>query len=113
MWVSVKLFGPNRLPKKELDDAPFHDYPSQLRFHHGNINRRRDNWIAIEGQEGAGKTTVGMHLALNLKPGFSVSQDAIFTVPQLLDVLAAERKGELYFLDEGANIFYNRDWNTW
>jgi len=84
-----------------------------VRFLQGNLKRRRDNWIAIEGPEGAGKTTDGMNLALDLKPTFSVEHDAIFTVNHLLDVLAQGRKGELYFLDEGANIFYNRDWNTW
>lgn len=94
-------------------DVPFHDYATHLRFLRGNLQRKRDNWLGIEGAEGAGKTTIGMNLALDLKPDFSVKADAIFTVPQLLDVLAAERKGQLYFLDEAANIFYNRDWSTW
>lgn len=94
-------------------ETPFSDYPTLLRFMGGNLKRRRDNWIGIEGPEGAGKTTIGMNLALDLKPTFSVSRDAIFTVSQLLDVLAEGRKGELYFLDEAANIFYNRDWSTW
>ena len=94
-------------------DTPFTDYPGTLRFMSGNLARKRDNWVGIEGPEGAGKTTIGMNLALDLKPDFSVARDAIFTVSQLLDVLAEERKGELYFLDEAANIFYNRDWSTW
>lgn len=94
-------------------DTPFSDYPTMLRFMAGNLARKRDNWVGIEGPEGAGKTTIGMNLALDLKPDFSVARDAIFTVSQLLDVLAEERKGELYFLDEAANIFYNRDWSTW
>ena len=94
-------------------ETPFNDYPSMLRFFRGNIKRKRDNWIGIEGPEGAGKTTIGMNLALDLKEDFDVQRDAIFTVAQLLDVLGEARKGELYFLDEAANIFYNRDWSTW
>lgn len=94
-------------------ETPFTDYGSMLRFMTGNLKRKRDNWIGIEGPEGAGKTTIGMNVALDLKPHFSVAKDAIFTIPQLLDVLAEERTGELYFLDEAANIFYNRDWSSW
>lgn len=94
-------------------EVPFSDYPGMLRFMRGNLLRKRDNWLGIEGPEGSGKTTVGMNIALDLKPDFSVARDAIFTVAQLLDVLAEGRKGELYFLDEAANIFYNRDWSTW
>jgi hypothetical protein len=94
-------------------EVPFSDYATMLRFMRGNLARKRDNWVGIEGPEGAGKTTIGMNLALDLKPDFNVSRDAIFNVSQLLDVLAEGRKGELYFLDEAANIFYNRDWSTW
>lgn len=94
-------------------DVPFSDWPSQRRFILGTLNRRRDTWIGFEGPEGSGKTTNAANVALDLNPDFDLELDAIFNVDHLLEALDRGRKRQIYFLDEAANIFYNRDWNSW
>lgn len=94
-------------------DVPFHDWPSHRRFILGCVRRGRDAWFGFEGPEGSGKTTNAANVAISLNPAFDLERDAIFNVDQLFDALAKGRKRTIYFLDEAANIFYNRDWNTW
>lgn len=93
--------------------CPFQDWTGHRRFMLGTLRRGRDVWVGFEGPEGSGKTTNAANMALDLAPDFDLDRDAIFTVDQLLETLAQGRKRQVYFLDEAANIFYNRDWNTW
>lgn len=101
------------LPDMEHLDVPFHDWPTQRRFMLGTLRRGRDCWTGFEGPEGSGKTTNAANVALDLQPDFDLETQAIFTVDHLLEALDAGKKRQIYFLDEAANIFYNRDWNTW
>ena len=94
-------------------DVPFHDWPTQKRFILGTVRRGRDCWAGFEGPEGSGKTTNAATVALDVSPGFDLEKHAIFNVDQLLEALDRGLKRQIYFLDEAANIFYNRDWNTW
>lgn len=94
-------------------DVPFTDWPSQRRFILGSLRRGRDCWLGFEGPEGSGKTTNAANVTQDLQPEFDLEADAIFNVDHLLEALDRGKKRQVYFLDEAANIFYNRDWNTW
>lgn len=98
---------------KHYLQVPFSDWPTQKRFMLGTLRAGRDMWLGFEGPEGSGKTTNAANIALDLAPGFDLPTQAIFTVDHLLETLAEGKKRQVYFLDEAANIFYNRDWNTW
>jgi hypothetical protein len=39
-------------------------------------------------------------------------RNAIFTVDDLLTAIINGKEGDVFLVDEGANVFYNRDWNT-
>lgn len=99
-------------------DAPFHDWQSQVRFLRGNLERGRDNFIAIHGPEGHRKSTTGMNYATTLKPTFDPDRDVIWDTRSLLDLIKREVKSpsppveRVWYVDEGANLFFNRDWQS-
>lgn len=100
-----------------MQECPFDDYQGLIRFLRGNMNRRKDNFLVSEGPEGSGKSTTTGNLCIDLAQSqgrsFDVERDTIFTLDQLLEVLASGEKGRVYDLDEAINIFHNQDWSTW
>lgn len=100
-------------------ECPFSDYEGHIRFLKGNMRRRHDNFLVVHGPEGAGKTTVADNIALDLKPDFDLRRDVIRSMEDLLrlvirraDMPPEESSAEVVVVDEGADIFHNRDWNT-
>lgn len=97
---------------------PFHDWDSQIRFLRGNLNRGRDNFLVIHGPEGHRKSTTGMNYALTLNPNFNPDTDIIWDTEGLLNLIEREvanprpAQERVWFVDEGANLFYNREWAT-
>lgn len=94
------------------EGAPFHDYETQLQFMRGNLKRRKDNFAVAHGPEGVGKSTILMNIAMDLDPHFEPIERVIFTVEDLLLAIINGKEGGVLLVDEGANLFYNRDWNT-
>jgi len=99
-------------PPPMAEGCPFQDYQSQVRFLKGNMKRRKDNFTVAHGPEGVGKSTVLMNLAMDLQPDFDPVRNAIFGVDDLLTAILNGKEGDVFLVDEGANVFYNRDWNT-
>lgn len=99
--------------------CPFEDYPTHIRFLRGNMNRGHDNFVVFHGPEGAGKTTDAMNFALDLNPDFDIRRDVIRSHEQMLrlvirraDQNPKDSANEVVLVDEGADLFLNRDWNT-
>lgn len=100
-----------------MQECPFDDYAGLVKFLLGNMRRKKDNFLVSEGPEGSGKSTTTGNLAIDLCQAqgrtFDVERDTIFTLDQLLEVLAIGEEGRVYDLDEAINIFHNQDWSTW
>lgn len=64
----------------------------------------------VRGEAGSGKSTIAQHIARALTPGFRV-ENVLFSPRQSHDLIHRLRHETLIF-DEGANIAFNRTWNT-
>lgn len=99
-----------------MDEPPYRDWASHLGFLRGNLRRGRDNVIAIHGPEGHRKSTTAMNFALALKPSFDPDRDVVWDTASLLSLIEREARApsppeeRVWFVDEGANLFFNRDW---
>lgn len=100
-------------------NAPFHDYPTHIRFLKGNMKRGHDNFVVCHGPEGAGKSTDLLNIAIDLDPDFDIRKNVIRSMPDLLRLIVRradqdpkESAQEVVYIDEGGDIFLNRDWNT-
>lgn len=100
-------------------NCPFQDYPGHIRFLKGNQKRGMDNFIVVHGPVGAGKNTIAGNLALDLKEDFDIRRDIVHTHDDLLrlivrraDMNPEESAREVTIINEGADIFFSREWNT-
>lgn len=66
--------------------------------------------IVIRGEAGSGKSTLAQHIARALTPKFPV-EHVLFNARQSHDLIHRLRRETIIF-DEGANIAFNRTWNT-
>lgn len=76
-----------------------------LRYNRDNDNH---NVVGIQGPPGIGKSTLGLGLALNLDPDFSI-ENVHYNRDEWADIIHAPKKS-IFILDEGANVAMNRTW---
>lgn len=70
-----------------------------------------DNMIGIQGERGAGKSTLALWIALSLQPSFKPNH--VFYEPEeWKTILHPKAKQEVFILDEGTNIAFNRTWQN-
>lgn len=101
------------------NDCPFQNYAAHIRFLRGNSARGHANFLVVHGPSGAGKNTIAGNIALDLKPDFDIRHDIIHTQDDLLrnlvrcaDMPREEAQTQVRIINEGADMFLNRDWNT-
>lgn len=70
-----------------------------------------DNMIGIQGERGAGKSTLALWIALNLDPGFQPNQ-VFYESQEWKQVIHPKKRGQVFVLDEGTNIAFNRTWQN-
>lgn len=70
-----------------------------------------DNMVGIEGERGSGKSTLALRIATDLDPGFKPNH--VFYEPEAWrTILHPKAKKQVYVLDEGTNIAFNRTWQN-
>lgn len=75
------------------------------------MNTDWDNMIGIQGERGSGKSTLALHIALQVDPHFNPNH--VFYEPQDWQrVIHPRARREVYILDEGTNIAFNRTWQN-
>jgi len=68
-----------------------------------------DNAIVIDGDEGVGKSTIGVYIAKRLDPEFD-PEDVVYNHEDWARVFDPHKKQGVYLIDEGGNLGFNRDW---
>lgn len=71
-----------------------------------------DNVLAITGDEGDGKSTLGARIAKAVDPSFHLGRNTIFDFEDWRMEWNRNGPGHAYLLDEGGNLAFNRDWSN-
>jgi hypothetical protein len=71
-----------------------------------------DNMIGIQGERGAGKSTLALWISLSLDPTGFKPNHVFYEPNEWKTVMHPKQKGQVYVLDEGTNIAFNRTWQN-
>lgn len=88
------------------------EFESNLKDRANTINHHFHDWFHLGvGDEGSGKSTLGLFGCLKVDPTFNIDR-VVFTLIQFKKALKNARRGHSIMVDELGEVMYSRDWNT-
>lgn len=92
----------------QANQNPWSNFVNTLRL---RMNTDWDNMVGIQGERGSGKSTLALRIALSVDEGFPANH--VFYDPQDWSaVVHPKAKKQVYILDEGTNLAFNRTWQN-
>lgn len=79
-----------------------------LRFR-DNLKHDEQNIIAISGQPGSGKSTLGIQLAKEIQPGWTLESGYVYDEDDLNKKMALNSKNQVFLFDEASLAINSRD----
>ncbi len=73
------------------------------------LKQDRDLVIAITGEEGSGKSTLGLSLSLIANPKFSIDSDILYNVEDITERLKTVGRYKTLLLDEAVEFAFSRN----
>lgn len=78
------------------------------KIHCDLVNKNKDHFCLITGQEGSGKSTLGVQMGSWISPTFC-TEDICFTAQEYISRLKVVKPGSCLLIDEGGVLLFSRE----
>jgi len=75
----------------------------------GTLKVDKDFPIIVDGQTGAGKSTLGIKLCKKICPWFDMDKHIIYSRDELSEAIMTAQRGTALLIDEAINVLFRRD----